>query len=83
MLSKHRITCQTIALPRLRCLQMSPPRVRLQRVARGVSISTICANGIVNSRRIEVLLEVRRLTHRRRSESQRIKWVFARYFCEL
>lgn len=80
-LSQLRITCHTIALPRLHSLQASPPRVRLPRAARGVSTLIICANGIVSTQRIEVLLAVvRRLTPRRRSEWQRIKLVFALYF---
>lgn len=80
MLNKHRITCYPTALPHPRSLPVSPLRVRLQRVARGASTSITCANGIVNTPPIEVLLVVRRLTHRRRSESQRIKLVFALYF---
>ena len=83
MPSKHQSTCHTTASPHPRCLPVSPLRVRLQRAARGVSTSIICANGIVNTPRIEVLLAVRRPTHRRRSELQRIKLVFALYFCEL
>ena len=77
-MSKHRITCQTIALPRLRYLQMSPPRARLQRVARGASISIICANDIANTPRIEPLLAAlaTHLTHQRRSVLQRIKLVW-------
>ena len=80
MLNKHRITCYPTALPHPRSLPVSPLRVRLQRVGRGASTSITCANGIVNIPPIEVLLVARRLTHRRRSESQRIKLVFALYF---
>jgi len=78
MLSQHQTMDRTIASRHLRSLQMSPPRARLQRVARGASISIICANDIANTPRIEPLLAAlaTRLTHQRRSVLQRIKLVW-------
>ena len=66
-----------IALRRPRSLQVSLLRVRLQRVARGASISITCASDIANTPLIELPLVVPaiHLTHRRRSESQKIRLV--------